>query len=285
MTWNWQKPDWPDFSWDEALLRKAEERFLLEAGMFVGAVKHLSPADQEQLVVEAMSLEAVTTSEIEGETLDRASVQSSIRKQLGFAADKVRIKPAEQGVAEMMVDLYRSFPDPLSHETLFAWHRMLTRGRRDLRYVGCYREDAEPMQVVSGALYSPRVHFEAPPSSEMPKEMARFVKWFNRTGPDGETSLPTLTRAGEDSTEGDRSFRREADHGSGRKPIRRRSEATLALRCCQDWSESSSEICPERSEGRVPLAEKGARGKGRSSFPHLSTAETMTGIAQRSETA
>jgi hypothetical protein len=89
----------------------------------------------------------------------------------------------------------------------------------------------------------------------------------------------------EDSTEGDRSFRREADHGSGRKPIRRRSEATLALRCCQDWSESSSEICPERSEGRIPLAEKGARGKGRSSFPRLSTAETVAGSAEGSETA
>jgi hypothetical protein len=89
----------------------------------------------------------------------------------------------------------------------------------------------------------------------------------------------------EDSTEGDRSFRREADHGSGRKPIRRRSEATLALRCCQDWSESSSEICPERSEGRIPLAEKGARGKGRSSFPRLSTVETVAGSAEGSETA
>jgi Fic family protein len=196
MTWNWQKTDWPDFSWDKALLRKAEERFLLEAGMFVGTVKHLSPADREQLVVEAMSLEAVTTSEIEGETLDRASVQSSIRKQIGFAADNLRVKPAEQGIAEMMVDLYRSFSDPLSHEMLFTWHRMLTRGRRDLRYVGGYREGAEPMQVVSGALYSPTVLFEAPPSSQVPKEMARFVNWFNRTGPDGETSLPSLTRAG-----------------------------------------------------------------------------------------
>jgi Fic family protein len=196
MTWNWQKPDWPDFRWNEALLRKAEERFLLEAGMFVGTVKHLLPADLEQLVVEAMSVEAVTTSEIEGETLDRAIVQSSIRKQLGFAADNVRVKPAEQGMAEMMVDLYRSFSAPLSNEMLFAWHRMLTNGRRDLRYIGAYREDAEPMQVVSGALYSARVHFEAPPSSRVPKEMARFVNWFNRTGPGGGAQVPTLTRAG-----------------------------------------------------------------------------------------
>ena len=196
MTWNWQKPDWPDFSWNEALFRKAEERFLVETGIFVGTLKHLLPHDREQFVAEAMSVEAVTTSEIEGEILDRASVQSSIRGQLGLDAGNLRVKPAEQGIAEMMVDLYRSFAEPLSHEMLFSWHRMLTKGRRDLKHIGRYREDAEPMQVVSGAPYSPRVHFEAPPSAKAPKEMTRFAKWFNRTGPGGASPLPALTRAG-----------------------------------------------------------------------------------------
>ncbi len=139
MPWNWQKPDWPNFSWDKARLAQAEEQFLLETGMFVGTVKHLGPEDREQLKVDAMSTEALTTSEIEGEILDRASVQSSIRKQLGLATDERRARPAEQGIAEMMVDLYRGFSEPLSDETLFAWHQMLVRGRGDLRDIGRYR--------------------------------------------------------------------------------------------------------------------------------------------------
>src|SRR5208283_2801340 len=130
MTWNWQRPDWPHFTWDRTRLAKAEEQFLLEAGIFVGVVKHLGPADREELTVEAMSAEALTTSEIEGEILDRASVQSSIRKQLGLAADNRRVAPREQGIAEMMVDLYRTFSAPLSEEMLFGWHRMLMSGRR-----------------------------------------------------------------------------------------------------------------------------------------------------------
>ena len=196
MTWNWQKPDWPHFNWDKALLRKAEEHFLKGTGMFAGTLKHLESADREQLLVEAISAEAVTTSEIEGEILDRASVQSSIRRQLGLEADNRKVKPAEQGIAEMMVDLYRSFAEPLSNEMLFGWHRMLVKGRHDLRDIGRYRTDDEPMQVVSGALYAPRVHFEAPPSRKVPKEMTRFVKWFNRTAADGAEPLPALTRAG-----------------------------------------------------------------------------------------
>lgn len=196
MTWNWEQPDWPHFSWDKTRLAKAEEQFLLESGVFVGTAKHLAQEDREQLTVEAMSTEALTTSEIEGEILDRASVQSSIRKQLGLAADNRRARPAEQGIAETMVDLYRRFAEPISDEMLFAWHRMLFRGRRGLRDVGRYRTDEEPMQVVSGAIHAPRVHFEAPPSSAMPREMKGFVNWFNRTAPGGSEPQPNLTRAG-----------------------------------------------------------------------------------------
>jgi len=152
--------------------------------------------ERDQLTIEAMSTEAVTTSEIEGEILDRASVQSSIRKQLGLAAAERRVRPAERGIAEMTVDLYRSFAEPLSEEMLFRWHRMVMSGRRDLKDVGRYRTGAEPMQVVSRAMYEPKIHFEAPPSWRVPSEMTRFITWFGRTGPGGEEPLPALTRAG-----------------------------------------------------------------------------------------
>jgi Fic family protein len=99
-------------------------------------------------------------------------------------------------MAEMMVDLYRSFSVPLSGEMLFAWHRMLVGGRRDLKDVGRYRTSGEPMQVVSGAIHEPKVHFEAPPSSHVESEMGRFIAWFNRTGPGNGEPLPALTRAG-----------------------------------------------------------------------------------------
>src|SRR5580704_6162798 len=100
MLWNWQLPDWRKFRWNELRLTKAEEIFLRGAGVFIGTVRHLGPQDKEQLTVEAMSTEALTTSEIEGEILDRASVQSSIRKQLGLLTEKRRVGAAEQGIAE-----------------------------------------------------------------------------------------------------------------------------------------------------------------------------------------
>ena len=196
MKWNWQQPDWPEFSWKQARLLKAEALFLLEAGEYAGTAKHLGSEDREQLTVEAMSTEAVTTSEIEGEILDRASVQSSIRRQLGLATDHRKVGAAEQGVSEMMVDLHHTVAEPLSHDMLFRWHRMLTTGRRDLKNVGRYRTHVEPMQVVSGAIHDPKIHFEAPPSASVPAEMSRFIDWFNRSAPGNAEPLPALTRAG-----------------------------------------------------------------------------------------
>ncbi|HEY4960604.1 MAG TPA: Fic family protein [Terriglobales bacterium] len=196
MKWNWQLPDWPNFTWDKARLAVAEEQFLVGGGVLIGTVKHLGEDDRNQLTVEAMSAEAVTTSEIEGEILDRASVQSSIQRQLGLAADNRRVSPSEQGTAEMMVDLYRTFSALLSEEMLFGWHRMLMSGRQDIKDVGCYRTSDEPMQVVSGVIGAPKIHFEAPPSAQVPHEMAGFIDWFKRTAPGGTQPLPALTRAG-----------------------------------------------------------------------------------------
>jgi Fic family protein len=196
MTWNWQKPDWPNFRWDRTRLEAAEKEFLVGGGVFVGTVRHLGKEERDQLTIEAMSTEAVTTSEIEGEILDRASVQSSLRKQLGLATDERRVRPAERGIAEMMVDVYQSFAEPLSEELLLRWHRMVMRGSRNLRDVGRYRTGAEPMRVVSGPIGEPRVHFEAPPSARVPSEMERFIAWFNRTAPGREEPLSALTRAG-----------------------------------------------------------------------------------------
>ena len=136
MRWNWQDSNWPNFRWDRVRMVAAEERFLLGAGVMIGTVKHLGEDEHNQLLVEAMSGEALTTSEIEGEILNRASVQSSIQRQLGLVADQRGATPAEQGISEMMVDLYRSSSDPVSDEMLFRWHRMVTAGRSDLADIG-----------------------------------------------------------------------------------------------------------------------------------------------------
>lgn len=196
MAWNWQQNDWPHFRWDEDALAQAEAQFLRQSGILIGATRHFSETDKNLLVVDLITGEAMKTSEIEGEYLNRDSVQSSILRNFGLDTDNRRVEPAERGIADMMTDLYRNFDKPLSHATLYDWHKMLTSGRRDLKDIGRYRTHESPMQVVSGRLDKPEIHFEAPPSKDMQKEMDAFMAWWKETAPGGKNELPALTRTG-----------------------------------------------------------------------------------------
>jgi Fic family protein len=118
MTWNWQQPGWPTLSYDPAALEPLERQFLLGSGEVLGVLKHVGPDDQDSLKVELISEEAVKTSQIEGEVLDRDSVQSSLRYQFGLAPDDRRVAPAERGIAEMMAGPSSELPrgaEPRDH--------------------------------------------------------------------------------------------------------------------------------------------------------------------------
>ena len=196
MTWNWQRPGWPKFTYDSNALAEPERQFLLRAGELIGAFRHIGADEQDSLRIELIGDEALKTSAIEGEILNRDSVQWSLRQQFGLAFDRRRVPPAERGIAEMMVDLYRNFAAPLTHATMFAWHKMIMAGERQIDVIGAYRTHVEAMQVVSEGEDEPEVHFEAPPSACMPAEMDAFVAWFNETQPGGAQPLPAVTRAG-----------------------------------------------------------------------------------------
>jgi Fic family protein len=195
MGWNWEQPGWPEFTYDPGALEPLEKQFLIQSGEFVGACRHIGADDQEALKIELISDEAVKTSEIEGEILNRDSVQSSLRQQFGLGIERPGVKPAERGISQMMVGLYQTFAAPLADATMFAWHEMLLSGDKEIKVIGGYRMHADAMQVVSGPLHKRTVHFEGPPSARVPDEMKRFIAWFNDTAPGAKNPLPALTRA------------------------------------------------------------------------------------------
>ncbi|GLU27901.1 cell division protein Fic [Brucella sp. NBRC 12950] len=172
-----------------------EQRFLLSSGEVIGAVRHIDPEQRDLLRIELLSDEAIKTSAIEGETLDRLSVQSSLRRQLGLATDRRSVQPREHGIAEMTIDVYGSYAPPLDDPTLLRRHQMLMQGNRHLETIGAYRTHNDAMQIVSEHPDRRTIHFEAPPSTQLPGEMNSLIAWFNETAPNGTSPLPALTRA------------------------------------------------------------------------------------------
>lgn len=194
MRWNWQRPEWPDFTCEPELLEGLEHDFLRETGLLFGAYGGLDEHERNRIKAEILGEEALKTSEIEGEYLDRENLRSSLLRHFGLQTDGRKAKPAETGITDLMIDLCDTSEDALSHEMLYRWHRMLTRGRTDLKCVGCYREHG--VAVVSGPLHRRRIHFEAPPPERVKREMDAFVRWFNRSAPGAAEPLQALARAG-----------------------------------------------------------------------------------------
>lgn len=171
MSYNWQQPDWPECRYDLSSIEDTLFAFAERTGRASGLLKGLPPDAQTEASIELMVVEAIKTFAIEGELLSRKDVMSSIRNNLGLAPESPSGDKRAAGAAALMLAVRNSIAAPLSEDMLFDWHRMIMRGHRHIT-PGQWRTHAEPMQVVSGPVGHERVHFEAPPSSQIPKEMA-----------------------------------------------------------------------------------------------------------------
>ena len=190
MRYNWQQPDWPNFRYDSKDLTELLLTFAEQSGRLSGLLEGLPDDLSSDAVIELMIAEAIRSSAIEGETLNHDAVMSSIRNHLGL---NPTLQPVDSrladGAGELMVAVRRNFRESLSAEILFSWHKMLLGGTTSLR-VGDWREGGDAMQVVSGRIDRPTIHFEAPPAAKVPAEMKRFFSWFNATAPGGREAIP-----------------------------------------------------------------------------------------------
>lgn len=178
MRFNWQRADWPDFRYDLEAVEGDLLAFVDKAGQVGGLLRALPQADRDQAVADVLIAEAIKTSAIEGEYLSRRDVASSVRHQLGLSGEAEPVRDLKSaGAAEMTVKVRESWDEPLTESLLFDWHITLFQGTR-LRDLGCWRSHASPMRVISPRIDVPVVHFEAPPSSRVPQEMAQFFRWF-----------------------------------------------------------------------------------------------------------
>jgi Fic family protein len=190
MSYNWHQKDWPEFQFTPGLIEDIQLKFLLKSGKSNGQYAGIPSEKKDQLLVDILLSEAIKTSEIEGEFLSRVDVMSSLKKNLGIHEEQPRLVKdlRAKGIAKLMVAVRQTWKDLLSNTMLFSWHEMLMEGNRYIQ-AGNWRSGAEPMQVVSGAMGKEVVHFEAPPSDRVPKEMNRFIIWFNATAPEGEKPI------------------------------------------------------------------------------------------------
>ena len=192
----WQQPDWPHWLFDAKRIFPLLTQVHRAQGLLLGKMRSIGLGQSDEATLTMLTDEVLKTSEIEGETLDSDTVRSSVARRLGMDVAAVALQDRRiDGVVNMVLDATQNFDKPLTRDRLFGWHEELfptgERGDEDIR-VGDWRDDAKgPMQVISGAMGRERVHFEAPPAELIPKEMSKFLKWFNQ-----DQSLDPLVKSG-----------------------------------------------------------------------------------------
>lgn len=182
-TYIWQLPAWPAWEYDlpslAAPLAAARQQLGRTAvkAQAIGLVQLGLPDLAHTIWVE----DALATAAIEGQQLDAEQVRSSVMRKLGLV-NTIHSPRDVDGLVEVLFDATTNAQHPLEVERLCRWQSSLfpggTSGIQKIE-VGRLRSFSEPMQIVSGKIGKEVVHYQAPPSREVAREMAAFIAWFN----------------------------------------------------------------------------------------------------------
>lgn len=184
--WIWKQANWPNFTWDAKIISPLLRQVQLNQGILLGKMQTQDNHDSS-IELNTLLANILHSSAIEGEQLNAFSVRSSLANKLGVSEQQdYPTSKQSDGVAEIMVDVIHNLSTPLTTERIFQWHCWLfPDGATHFTHfnVGDLRGSL-PMQMVSGRLDRPTVHFEAPPRDILESELALFIEWFNRSKDD-----------------------------------------------------------------------------------------------------
>ena len=201
MVYAWQLPDWPRFHVDIPTVAGTISRY--KALCFDASKEYglLGKRLQKDTLLEWLVSEAISTSAIEGENLNRKDVHSSILNHLGMHDPPRRVgDPRAEGVAALVLDVRENAGEPLTAEMLCRWQSMVVQPQTYLGkplVIGAFRHSSRPMQIVSGPVGYEKIHYEAPGGVEVSREINAFLRWYNETTPsvNSDQDIPGLIRA------------------------------------------------------------------------------------------
>jgi Fic family protein len=176
--------NWPIFEWDSEKLLPLLSYVRNRQGKLIGRMGALGFELRNEANLEIITQEIIKSTEIEGEILDREQVRSSVARRLGLEISGLMGSERNvDGIVDLMIDATMNFDKELNSDRLFSWHSTLFPVGQSGMYkiiTGKWRDDSTgPMQVVSGALGKEKVHYQAPPASQIENEMRMFLDWFN----------------------------------------------------------------------------------------------------------
>lgn len=183
MKYIWQNKNWTDFSWQSETLLPLLGKARQTQGKILSRVKFLGLNLTREAQAEVLIEEAVQTSAIEGEVLNRDSVRSSVARHLGLPqAGLPRAERQVDGLVDILLDATKNYDKPLAAKRLKGWQAALfPTGYSGLHKIRAGQWRDADVQVVSGPIGRERIHFQAPPSDKVDQEIKNFFVWWEKS--------------------------------------------------------------------------------------------------------
>lgn len=149
--WIWEQESYPDFTYDLFRLERLIQEVSLEQGYLIALTQTMDSDNIAQRQLEALMSEAISTSAIEGEMLNRDSAKASIARKLGpSCVDSLTRDESADYLIEILIDANTNYDKTLTLERLFGWHNALfPRGYSGLSKINVAAFGGEdPMEVI-----------------------------------------------------------------------------------------------------------------------------------------
>ncbi len=178
MHWKQMHPNTPAFIWNPNQLLRAEWLFLSEAGYTAGLLRHLTSADQGEIIVETAVRDALANLEIDGEVLDPICVEAGIRRQLGLALDSGQANTQEIALSRLTAAVLQGAGNRLTERTLNEWRKWFLTEEE----INAEKRAAEIKTAPT------------PEDQDKRRELRHFLQWL-AISPDNSARSSPLVRA------------------------------------------------------------------------------------------
>ena len=188
MKYFYQHPDWSQFYWDRRHIDRLVQESVYLQGKLNGKISGLDKASRQIREGQTLTEEVLSNFGIENQKLDPEQVRSSVIRKMNPAAKPRKPNRLEDAAVDILWDAVKSASKPLTRKRLFDWHRKLFDPRLSPHHIVTdqWRTGRKgPMQIVSGRIGRETVHYEAPPTSDVPRQMELFFAWINGEGASG----------------------------------------------------------------------------------------------------
>ncbi len=179
----WQLENWTQFPYDVERVLPVLSAFRKKQGYFLRHVYELGFENELHAYAKIVEEDALKTSAIEGITLDKEGVRSSIAAHLGLEQAGLRQASHEvDGLVTVLLDAVHNYAKPLDKKMLCAWHRLLFPSAYvGLSKIAVGKFRTTQMQVVSGGYGKEKIHFKGPEPEQVQKQMQDFFQWWKKT--------------------------------------------------------------------------------------------------------